>query len=228
MTAGSVHISYEKQDRARMYEKYKQLILRSCVEENIAPSEFTVLDLASGRGELLQYLTQAGIPAAGFDIDEECVRLSSEHTSCTRGDINEIDKHFAEGSYDMVVLSHVIEHLRDPLAVIKKAERIARKRLLLAVPNPIRPRVITNAIRRRIYSNKGHVYAWDYSHFINFLSLQCELNVTGLDFDEVKIPGKYIRKFFNLFFFLNFLELKLLPKLFPYFSTSLIALVKKV
>ncbi len=227
MPKSSVHISYKRQERDRMYKKYLKIVLNCGEEDGIKPSDYKVLDLASGRGEFLQLLAGAGISASGLDMDEECCRLSSEYAPCKQGNLTDIDKLFPEDSFDVVLMSHVIEHLRDPLTVVRNVMRISKKWVVIAVPNPIRPSVLASAVRRRLYSNKGHYYAWDYSHFINFLSLQCGLEVERLECDEVKIAGKYIRKFFKLLFLLNFLELKLLPKLFPYFSTSLIALVKK-
>jgi len=227
MKKRSIHISYKDQHHDNRYDKYMEIILRCLEEDKIERSHYKILDVACGRGELLRKLKMNEFAVEGFDSDEECCRLSSKYGPCIRGDIHEINDYFEENFADVVVMSHVVEHLKDPVAQIKKVQAISKKWLIISVPNPIRPKVLVNALRRRLYSNKGHYYCWDYSHFINFITRYSGLELVKLEGDEVKIPGKYIRKFFNFLFLLDFLELKLLPKLFPNFTTSLIALVKK-
>jgi 2-polyprenyl-3-methyl-5-hydroxy-6-metoxy-1,4-benzoquinol methylase len=100
-----------------------------------------VLDIGCGRGEFLDLMKEAGIPARGIDLSEESVRQCR-----ARGLEAEVADLFAyleglpEGSIDGVFCAQVVEHLppeRVPEMIRLIASRIARDgRLVIETPNP--------------------------------------------------------------------------------------------
>jgi len=92
--------------------------------------------------------------------------------------------------------------------------------LVLAVPNPLRPTVIWRSILRQNYANRGHVCAWDRSHWMNFLENILQLNVLCYSQDYVPVP--FLRKF-SLFRPLE----ELIAQILPWFAYSNIAVIQK-
>lgn len=83
--------------------------------------------------------------------------------------------------FDVVTMSHVLEHMHDPITALRQILSIIKPggHLVLAVPNPARPAILLINLFRKHYVNRGHVQAWDPSHWRNFLE-----RIMGLDVIE--------------------------------------------
>ena len=127
--------------------------------------------------------------------------------------------------YDTIIMSHSLEHMKNPPEIIKIALRLIKDNghLILAVPNPVRPNVFFNNIFKRHYVPKGHVYAWDRSHWINFLEQILHLNVVEYPTDEVRFLPKQLLRRFELARQLEWT----LAKFIPWWSFSNMAIIQK-
>lgn len=76
-----------------------------------------LLDLGCGNGDFLLRALAVGWKTIGFDIDPRAVAFAaSRGLDVRRGDI---DAAANEAPFDGITMSHVIEHVYDPLAVLK-------------------------------------------------------------------------------------------------------------
>jgi SAM-dependent methyltransferase len=95
-----------------------------------------VLDIGCGDGALIAELS-GRMPSwrfAGVEIAERAVELASER--CPEADICAYDGEtlpYDTGAFELAVLSHVLEHVRDPAAVLAEAARVA-ERVIVEVP----------------------------------------------------------------------------------------------
>lgn len=96
------------------------------------------LDAGCGAGGLLVRLTALGWQAEGVEVDP--VAADVARTTSGRpvrvGDFRAID--LPTGAYDLVVLSHVFEHLDDPITALRRLRSLLAPggRLVLIYPNP--------------------------------------------------------------------------------------------
>ncbi len=100
-----------------------------------------VADLGCGRGEFLELMREAGVPARGVDENEEAVALCrSKGLDVERGDLLEWLAAQPDSSLDGIFCAQVIEHLppgRVPELIRLAARKLAREGLLiLETPNP--------------------------------------------------------------------------------------------
>ena len=100
-----------------------------------------VLEIGSGRGELLELLREAGIAATGVDADESMVRRCREkQLTVTHGDALAYLTDLRDASLGAVFAAHVIEHLEyDKLIELLQSVRSRLRsggRLILETPNP--------------------------------------------------------------------------------------------
>jgi ubiquinone/menaquinone biosynthesis C-methylase UbiE len=94
----------------------------------------TILDAGCATGDYLEKLSTLGYHCAGVDINSEYVDIAKQKGL----DAQVMDaKHleFPDKSFDTIILFEVLEHLADPEDVLKEAHRVARKNVLLTVPN---------------------------------------------------------------------------------------------
>src|SRR5262249_37323679 len=96
-----------------------------------------VLDVGCGAGTLLGLLKRRGFQVGGVDVSEEAARVAeSENGVRVRvGSLKE--SMFANASFDIVTLFHVMEHVVNPRAVLAEVSRILKPdgALVLQVPN---------------------------------------------------------------------------------------------
>jgi SAM-dependent methyltransferase len=95
------------------------------------------LDVGCGNGDLMHRLQTRGWEVVGIDLDEKAVRTAKSRGLDARvGDLE--SQHFPAASFDAISVSHVIEHVVDPAALMKECARILRPggRLIVLTPNP--------------------------------------------------------------------------------------------
>jgi 2-polyprenyl-6-hydroxyphenyl methylase/3-demethylubiquinone-9 3-methyltransferase len=85
-----------------------------------------VLDIGSGGGFLAATLSDAGFDVIGIDPEVAAVREAAMHVGATFVLAVGEKLPFADGSFDSVVCSEVLEHVQDPAVVIAEASRVLR------------------------------------------------------------------------------------------------------
>jgi 2-polyprenyl-3-methyl-5-hydroxy-6-metoxy-1,4-benzoquinol methylase len=219
---GSIHIPYDLHLRP-----YHEVIAKKAIE--LLPPGGKLIEIGCGVGLTLQLIRNKRPDAVitAVDIDQSCLDITSKRVPDAQLiQINE--KTGIEGldnGYDICIASHVLEHLKNPYETVLQMMNLIKKDgyLLLAVPNPVRPNIFMGNIFKKDYVNRGHVYAWDRSHWINFLERILNLNV-------VEYPVDFIPVFpFNKFKKQKWSDhtMKLFAKVVPWWSFSNMAVVKK-
>jgi 2-polyprenyl-3-methyl-5-hydroxy-6-metoxy-1,4-benzoquinol methylase len=221
----NVHIKQGKD-----FVEYHKVV--SKLADKYIPVGGTMLDIGCGMGniEFILNSNRADIKMVVADPYENClietkrkvnsVKTINIGTEC-------IDRDSLGDEYDVVIMCHSLEHMKCPALACEQAMKLVKHggHLILAVPNPVRPDVIFGNIFRRHYVNKGHVYSWDKSHWINFLEEILSFNVVEYANDTVYIFGK-LRAFKLFRVILRPLEV-ILCKTLPWFSFSNIAVISK-
>lgn len=118
--------------RPALLKRAEDLALRLARSERRSPS---VLDVGCGRGYLLKRLRRQGWKCAGIDIPGSPVPKKQNGMDCRTGDASSLP--WSSGSFDLVVLNHVLEHVVDPWRACREAARVLRAGgiLYLGVPN---------------------------------------------------------------------------------------------
>jgi ubiquinone/menaquinone biosynthesis C-methylase UbiE len=93
----------------------------------------TILDLGCGFGAYSDALRQAGLDCFGCDINLDYLRKAG-----SKGlPVTAVDSvlPFPDGSFDTVLIFEVLEHVADVEKVLREAFRVARRNVLITVPN---------------------------------------------------------------------------------------------
>ena len=189
------HISAEQQRQV-----YHRVVADLVLE--YTPSQGRVLDVGCGVGHVLEAVAagDSSIAITAADPYPMCLEATLARVPTARTvKISEtkIEIGSLGSEYDTCIMSHSLEHTLDPASTLRDLLSITRSggHLVLAVPNPVRPTVFFGNLRRKHYVNRGHAYAWDPSHWRNFLERIMDLDVVAYAHDEVRfVPGGIVRR----------------------------------
>jgi 2-polyprenyl-3-methyl-5-hydroxy-6-metoxy-1,4-benzoquinol methylase len=218
----SIHIPYNMKLRP-----YHQVVAEKSIP--LLPQNADILEVGCGVGITLELIhkKRPDVKINAADIDPQCLdithaRVPSAHmmTIVPEAPFTDLGNNF-----DLIIASHVVEHLKNPYESIRQFMEMLKPggHLILAVPNPVRPNIFFGNILKKDYVNRGHVYAWDRSHWINFLERILNLNVIEypVDFIPVYPFSKFTGKPWARKLQMSF------AKAIPWWSFSNIAVVRK-
>ncbi len=95
-----------------------------------------LLDVGCGAGHGMEMLERYGWKTTGTDFDPLAIaNAKSKGLDVYLGELE--DQHFADNSFDAVLLSHVIEHVPHPIQLLKECHRVLKPggHLVVITPN---------------------------------------------------------------------------------------------
>jgi ubiquinone/menaquinone biosynthesis C-methylase UbiE len=141
-----------------------------------------ILDLGCGTGGYCLALAREGFRCTGADVNAAYVGRAREAG---------VDAHvirpgeplpFAERSFDTVLLFEVLEHVPDHAALLREARRVARRNVLVTVPNNG-----AEPLLRAASLAFDHMLDVDHVHFFTKESLEQAL---GTVFSDVRVEER--------------------------------------
>ena len=123
--------------------KVHSLMLQSAV--NMANNEGKIIDLGCGDGSASVLLANKGLQVVGVDISKNNIKAAKLHSKVNK--FSRLDFYIGDACkseqptefYDYAFSHHVLEHLLDTNAGIGELKRIAKKKIIIAVPSPWSP-----------------------------------------------------------------------------------------
>jgi 2-polyprenyl-3-methyl-5-hydroxy-6-metoxy-1,4-benzoquinol methylase len=95
-----------------------------------------LLEVGCGSGAMLGVMQDLGWHVEGVDVDSSGVKVARANgLEVHLGDV--YSKHYADNSFDAITLSHVIEHVHDPIGLIRECARILKPggKISIVTPN---------------------------------------------------------------------------------------------
>lgn len=187
----SKHLPYEidpETNRDAFYETNWKHASLAVLLKHLTPKHETVLDYGCGRGETLQIFGAAGLRVTGADVDPECVKRAARFGAAVTLDPDDPVKQFGRKSFDIVTCFHVLEHVDTPKKTLTELAQIARRYVLIAVPNL---RYLNLLFARSIdvsFVNEGHLQSWDHWHLRSLAERHCGLELVDWGFDATRLP----------------------------------------
>jgi 2-polyprenyl-3-methyl-5-hydroxy-6-metoxy-1,4-benzoquinol methylase len=142
-----------------------------------------LLEIGAGHGHFLDVARRAGWEVTGVEVSREAVRDAKawyQGVEVHCGTVEEAD--LAPASFDLVALWHTLEHLLDPVGVLRRASRLLKRggMLIVGVPNPI-------SLGQRM---RGKKWVWcqaPYIHIWHFPAPVLMEILTGLRLTTVEV-----------------------------------------
>lgn len=122
-----------------------------------------ILDVGCGNGAVAYDLSRKAESVLGIDINEENINYAKKHYQSDNSNfiIGDATKYQFKRSFDIIVLSNVLEHIKNRTIFLQKIKKLAPK-ILIRVPMIDRDWLV-------LYKKeKGVEYKLDKTHFIEY------------------------------------------------------------
>ncbi len=184
-------------------------------QSNLTEPELNYLDFGCGGGAHLEKIRKRHPTwhLYGLDnIDTACVRTKQRGFEVFCGDITELE--MPENFFDIINMSHVLEHLNDPKAALLKVNRILKKggRLIIALPN-------FDSIAAKFFGRYWH--ALDVPRHLFFLTPQTAtllLEQTGFSVQKVSYAQGPRVGILSLYYLLGKKDMRINPIIWRIFK----------
>lgn len=146
-----------------------------------------ILDIGCGDGALLRFFKRKLRHAhvTGVDSSAKAVEVCSERGVPARVvDIETANAFDAEGRYDLIVMNQVLEHLRDPRAVLKRVSELLDAGGLLLLETPAHGSIDHRVFKKRYWAGyhiPRHFWIFDETSLRELLEL-CGLSVVHVEY----------------------------------------------
>lgn len=133
-----------------------------------------VLDVGAGSGEFVFAMSNAGKSARGIEPNKDYAEYCRAELGVDVETLEILDAKFAQGEFDLINLSHVLEHLNDPVRYLKLLRNWLKDDGILYVEVP-------NILSYTRLKSKGNMF--HYGHIFNFSpwTLRAAARLAGLE-----------------------------------------------
>jgi len=190
-------IWYKKQfrQRVKLWRKRLNIVKKFCKSGNL-------LDVGTGDGLFLKLAKTANFNIYGTEISPAAVRAAKNlyDLDIHLAEVENAD--FEENFFDVITMWHVIEHVKNPLEVLKKVYNLLRPGAVVFVATPNLDKYVSRIIYRLKYNKPYPFYSPNgEQHLFHFTEYTLEkviktagFNIihTGVDFASVVLKFKML------------------------------------
>jgi len=201
-------------------------LTRLQIVSRLRPGE-RVLDVGCGSGEIARLMREKDCTVIGLELDSE--KAAKAGTYCEQvlvGDIETMPLAFEPESFDVFVLSNILEHLRDPVATLRRLVPLLRPtgRILVDLPNVAHWDVRLRLLRGRWDYEDAGILDRTHLRFYTRKTAREMLRETGFEIlDEDIIPDVPLFRYKKRWAHVNYRIARLRPDLL---STEMLFVVR--
>lgn len=151
------------------------------IKKHIDPCGKKMLDIGTGKAYLMDEAKDMGFDCYGLEICAYAANIArGKHPGRVfSGYLHEAN--YEDGSFDVIFMTDVLEHLSDPRSVLGEIQRILKPGgyLFIITPN-------SDSVTRKILGKNWFQYKYEHVTYFNRRSLESLLMPAGLEIVELK------------------------------------------
>ena len=155
------------------------------LEKNFLSSKKTnILDIGCATGSLLSKLKERGWETTGVEINETQAEYGRIKRNLNVQSLKLQEINFPSGNFNVVLASHLIEHLNDPLAMVKEVHRLLSPegRFIITTPN-------VSGFQARLFRGRWRSAIFDHLYLFSIKTLSKLLLENGFLIEKIGTWG---------------------------------------
>jgi len=185
---GNDYLSYELENEAA-FLKLQQLALRDAKFDEVEKTLFqpdhsrvvrpSVIDIGCATGALLAALRDRKWRVTGVEISP-CAGYAQKERKLDVRNIPFEEIKFPQGSFDVVLASHLIEHLNNPASFLTEANRVLKEggHIFITTPN-------ISGFQARLYKGRWRSAIFDHLYLFSVRTLSKMLKKAGFKIESI-------------------------------------------
>lgn len=159
------------------------MVRRELAHRGRSSRGMSLLDVGCFTGEFLEVAAQEGVDGYGIELQEEAVAIAQERlpgrVQCV--DIMQSGPSFPIAQFDVVTLLGIVEHVTDPLRLIRRSKEFLAPRGLLFVQTPNAEALLAKLMRRYWppFAPVEHIHLFSQSSLRRALEREGFANITA-------------------------------------------------
>jgi 2-polyprenyl-3-methyl-5-hydroxy-6-metoxy-1,4-benzoquinol methylase len=151
-----------------------------------------ILEFGPAAGYFTRFLKQERSAVVdAVEIDPQCALQAAVYArQCVTADLERDDwgRELGRKMYDYAIFADVLEHLRDPLKVLRRATEFVRPggKIIISVPNLGHWQIVASLINNDFSYNKVGIMDNTHTHFFTEPTLRELIKEAGLELSDVK------------------------------------------
>jgi len=177
-TYGNDYLSYELKNETA-FLKLQQLALKDAGFSKVEKTLFAeaknpaILDIGCATGALIASLRGKGWRVTGVEISPSAIYAKNERKLDVR-DIPLEENHFPDNSFDVILASHLIEHLNEPKSFLEETYRILKTNGSLFITTPD-----ISGFQSRLFGSRWRSAIFDHLYLFSRRTLSKMLKTAG-------------------------------------------------
>nr|AGS53343.1 methylase [uncultured bacterium contig00014] len=154
------------------------------LERELSESQGRVLDIGCATGSLLARLREKGWEATGVEISGPQAEYARRKRKVDIRSLPLEENNFPAGSFDVVLASHLIEHLNDPAGLVREVHRVLVPggRFFVTTPN-------IDSLQARLFGSRWRSAIFDHLYLFSARTLSRLLGENGFTVEKTSTWG---------------------------------------
>jgi 2-polyprenyl-3-methyl-5-hydroxy-6-metoxy-1,4-benzoquinol methylase len=153
-----------------------------------------ILEIGCGHGQVLTFLKgeRAAEFVAGVELVAEVAEIARRNSALDlvlTGDVEQIQLDFPPGYFDLIIASHVLEHVKDPWSVIRRLRKLLRSggQFIGSLPNVRNARISLPLVftGKWQYTDEG-ILDWTHTKFFTKSTISDLLRSAGFEVQKIE------------------------------------------
>jgi len=143
----------------------------------------SIIDIGCATGALINHLKDNKWQVTGVEISP-CAEYARKERGLDVRSVPLEENNFPEGSFDVLLASHLIEHLNDPMSFLKEVYRVLKPsgRAFITTPN-------INGFQARLFKENWRSAIFDHLYLFSDRTLVKMLKISGFKINRIRTWG---------------------------------------
>lgn len=183
-----------------VYRQFVHLLKNALKRENTNTKKIKVLDVGCFTGDFLVLMKEAGADVYGLELQDDAVKIANKklHGRVKTADV--MTDVFPAVRFDVITLLGIVEHVTDPMKLIKRSTELLKRGGILMVQTPNSSSVLSRLTKQLWppYAPVEHIHLFSRDSLTKALQQYGYTNITYTTHIK-KLPLGYVYNQFKNF-----------------------------